>query len=88
MLMPAATDGRYFARCGIQTYGFLPMRLPASMRFSTLIHAANERIPVDALDFGTRALRQVLLRFDDVDEGERVALELTMWRTIAPAAAA
>gem|GEM_PF-5410800 len=28
MLMPAATDGRLFARLGIQTYGVLPMRLP------------------------------------------------------------
>jgi acetylornithine deacetylase/succinyl-diaminopimelate desuccinylase-like protein len=69
MLMPAGSDGRFFSRLGIQPYGFLPMRLPESLAFSRLIHAVDERIPVDAVEFGTRALRQVLDRFDDVDDG-------------------
>ena len=30
-LLPAVTDGRFFARLGIQTYGFLPMQLPEDM---------------------------------------------------------
>ncbi|HMA37589.1 MAG TPA: M20/M25/M40 family metallo-hydrolase [Chloroflexia bacterium] len=62
-LMPAVTDGRYFARLGIQTYGFLPMRLPAAFNFDETIHAADERIPVEGLLFGTEALYQVLGRF-------------------------
>lgn len=65
MLLPAVTDGRFFARLGIQTYGFLPMQLPEELRFMELIHAENERIPVEALEFGTRAIEAVLERFGD-----------------------
>ena len=63
MLTPGVTDGRTFAKLGIQTYGFLPMQLPAELRFTELIHAADERIPVDALEFGTGALGAVLERY-------------------------
>ncbi|HEX2088018.1 MAG TPA: M20/M25/M40 family metallo-hydrolase [Solirubrobacteraceae bacterium] len=62
-LMPGITDGRLFARLGIQTYGFLPMQLPKDLRFTELIHAADERIPVDALEFGTAAIGDVLERY-------------------------
>lgn len=48
-LMPGTTDGRFFANRGIQTYGFLPMLLPAGFNFNRTIHAADERIPVDAV---------------------------------------
>lgn len=63
MLMPAGTDGRHFARLGIQTYGWMPMNLPADFDFLKTIHAANERIPVSALQFGAAALHQLLQRF-------------------------
>ena len=33
LLLSAASDGRFFARLGIQTYGFLPMQLPQEMAF-------------------------------------------------------
>jgi acetylornithine deacetylase/succinyl-diaminopimelate desuccinylase-like protein len=69
LLLPAVTDARFFARLGIQTYGFLPMQLPASMRFMELIHAEDERIPVEALDFGTTAMDRLLQRIRDVDLG-------------------
>ena len=62
-LMPAITDGRFFERLGIQNYGFTPMQLPDDFRFQRLVHAADERVPVDAVEFGTRAIRQVLERF-------------------------
>jgi acetylornithine deacetylase/succinyl-diaminopimelate desuccinylase-like protein len=65
LLMPASTDGRHFARLGIQTYGFLPMQLPAEMRFMELVHAEDERIPVDALEFGTAAICRLLERFGE-----------------------
>ena len=64
LLMPAVTDGRFFARLGIQTYGFLPMQLPPELRFTELVHAPDERIPVEALEFGTTAIRRVLERLD------------------------
>ena len=63
MLMPGISDGRTFARLGIQTYGFLPMQLPKELRFTEIIHAADERIPVDALEFGTGAIGAVLERY-------------------------
>ena len=63
MLLPGVTDGRFFSRLGIQTYGFLPMQLPAELAFMELIHAPNERLPADALEFGTRAIERVLERF-------------------------
>jgi acetylornithine deacetylase/succinyl-diaminopimelate desuccinylase-like protein len=63
MLLPAVTDGRFFSRLGIQTYGFLPMQLPAEMRFMELIHAEDERLPAAAMEFGTRAIARVLERF-------------------------
>ena len=63
LLLPAVTDGRFFSRLGIQTYGFLPMQLPEDMAFMELIHAENERLPVDSLEFGTRAIGKVLERF-------------------------
>ena len=65
MLLPAATDGRLFARLGIQTYGFLPMPLPRQFNFSETIHSANERIPVAALSFGAEAIYSLLQRFGD-----------------------
>lgn len=63
LVLPAVTDGRFFARLGIQTYGYLPMKLPPDLNFSQLIHAGDERIPVAAVQFGTDAIYQVLQRF-------------------------
>lgn len=62
-VMPAVTDGRFFSRLGIQTYGFLPIRLPAEFSFLSTIHAANERIPVEAVSAGAHAIFRVLQRF-------------------------
>jgi acetylornithine deacetylase/succinyl-diaminopimelate desuccinylase-like protein len=63
LLLPAVSDGRFFARLGIQTYGFLPMQLPREMRFMDLIHAEEERLPVDSLEFGATAIHRLLERF-------------------------
>lgn len=63
MLMPGVTDGRFFARLGIQTYGFLPMRLPAGMNFTSLIHAADERVPAREIGWGTDRICEVLTRY-------------------------
>lgn len=62
VLMPAVTDGRFFSQLGIQTYGFHPMNLPGDLNFLQSLHAANERLPIEALNFGTQAIYQVLLR--------------------------
>jgi acetylornithine deacetylase/succinyl-diaminopimelate desuccinylase-like protein len=63
MLLPGVSDGRIFSKLGIQTYGFLPMQIPAELRFTEIIHAADERIPVESLEFGTGAIHTVLERY-------------------------
>lgn len=60
MLLAGVTDGRHFARLGIQHHGFLPMQLPPELHFQSLLHAADERVPVAALDFGTAILESLL----------------------------
>jgi acetylornithine deacetylase/succinyl-diaminopimelate desuccinylase-like protein len=60
MLLPGATDGRFFARLGIQTYGFLPLPMPSELNFMRLIHAENERVPAAAIEFGSAAISRVL----------------------------
>lgn len=60
---PAVTDARFFSRLGIQTYGFTPLQLPSGFNFISTVHAADERVPVAALDFGTQAVYSVLQRF-------------------------
>ena len=62
-LLPATTDAKFFSRLGIQTYGFIPMFLPQDFNFTHTIHSADERIPIEALDFGTEAIYEVLQRF-------------------------
>ena len=57
------TDARFFSRLGIQTYGFTPLKLPDDFNFVHTIHAADERVPVDALDFGVRAISSALQKF-------------------------
>ncbi len=57
------TDGRMFARLGIQNYGFLPLKLPPEFNAGPTVHAANERVPLDAIAFGCEAIYQVLRRY-------------------------
>jgi acetylornithine deacetylase/succinyl-diaminopimelate desuccinylase-like protein len=63
LLLAAVTDGRFFSRLGIQPYGFTPMKLPADFNFAQIVHAADERIPVEALEFGCDAIYKALQRF-------------------------
>jgi len=60
LLLTATTDAKHFARLGIQTYGFIPMNLPEEFIFFNLMHAADERIPVEAVNFGTDAVFRAL----------------------------
>jgi len=63
LLQGGVTDARFFSQLGIQTYGFMPMRLAEDFPLLKLVHAADERIPVDALEFGTEAVSRALQRF-------------------------
>ena len=63
LLMPGVTDGRFFSRIGIQTYGFLPLTLPADFKLFSIVHAADERVPADAVRFGAEAVGRAVERY-------------------------
>lgn len=68
LLLSGVTDARFFSRLGIQTYGFTPMQLPPDFRFTEVIHAADERVPVGAVAFGADAIYRLLERLIDTTE--------------------
>ncbi len=57
------TDGRMFARLGIQNYGCLPQKLPADFNHSATVHGADERVPVETIEFGSDVLFKLLQRY-------------------------
>ena len=59
-LLSAGTDNKALARLGITGYGFAPLRLPADLDFPGMFHGVDERVPLDALDFGHRVLADLL----------------------------
>ena len=59
-MLSGGTDAKAFAKLGIRCFGFAPLRLPPELDFSALFHGVDERVPVDALEFGTRVLRHFL----------------------------
>jgi acetylornithine deacetylase/succinyl-diaminopimelate desuccinylase-like protein len=63
LLQIGVTDARFFSRVGIENYGFLPLRLPADFPFLGFVHAADERVPVEALEFGAEAVWRAVQRF-------------------------
>ncbi len=58
---PGGTDAKHFARLGIRCFGFAPLKLPPDLDFAALFHGVDERVPVDALKFGTQVLEHFLL---------------------------
>jgi acetylornithine deacetylase/succinyl-diaminopimelate desuccinylase-like protein len=63
LMMAGVTDGRLFARLGIQTYGFTPMNLPSDFNFWATVHNADERVPAGAIEFGTEAIHRAIQRY-------------------------
>jgi len=59
-LLGAGTDNKALSRLGIAGYGFSPLRLPPDLDFTGLFHGVDERVPVDALEFGVRVLDRFL----------------------------
>ncbi|MGJ6124536.1 M20/M25/M40 family metallo-hydrolase [Mycolicibacterium sp. Y3] len=59
-MMSGGTDAKAFSRLGIRCFGFAPLRLPPDLDFAALFHGVDERVPVDALQFGARVLHQFL----------------------------
>ncbi len=59
-LMSGGTDAKGWDRLGITCYGFAPLRLPDDLDFTALFHGIDERVPVDALEFGARVFDRFL----------------------------
>ncbi|MFB6220061.1 MAG: M20/M25/M40 family metallo-hydrolase [Halolamina sp.] len=64
-MLTGATDGRFFEDLGIQPYGYTPLKLPESFEFMSLVHAADERVPEEAVEFGAATLTDVLRRYGE-----------------------
>ena len=61
-MMSGGTDAKAFEKLGMRCFGFAPLRLPPDLDFTALFHGIDERVPVDALQFGTRVLEKILRR--------------------------
>jgi acetylornithine deacetylase/succinyl-diaminopimelate desuccinylase-like protein len=59
-MLSGGTDAKAFARLGIRCFGFSPLRLPSELDFASLFHGVDERVPIDALRFGTEVLAHFL----------------------------
>jgi acetylornithine deacetylase/succinyl-diaminopimelate desuccinylase-like protein len=59
-MLSGGTDAKSFHELGMACYGFAPLRLPPDLDFAALFHGIDERVPVDALTFGTRVLETFL----------------------------
>lgn len=65
VLFPATTDNSYFRSVGINAYGLLPFHLNESMTQS--VHAANERLPVSAINDGIKFYTAFLKLYTEQD---------------------
>ena len=59
-MLSAGTDAKSFQQLGIRHFGFSPLKLPPELDFTALFHGVDERVPVEALTFGTRVLLRLL----------------------------
>ena len=59
-LLSAGTDAKAFSRLGVEGYGFSPLQLPPDLDFTALFHGVDERVPIDAVNFGVRTLDRFL----------------------------
>jgi acetylornithine deacetylase/succinyl-diaminopimelate desuccinylase-like protein len=59
-MLSGGTDAKSFSLLGIRCYGFAPLKLPPGLNFGALFHGVDERVPLDALHFGTRVLDRFL----------------------------
>jgi acetylornithine deacetylase/succinyl-diaminopimelate desuccinylase-like protein len=70
-LLPGGTDGRFLVAKGMKVYGFIPLILAEEKGKSgapggdilSRVHGINERVSIKNLEFGTRLLYELLVRF-------------------------
>jgi acetylornithine deacetylase/succinyl-diaminopimelate desuccinylase-like protein len=63
MITSASTDARLFPQLGISCYGWLPMLFADGVDYRELMHSAQERVPVEALEFGETCFYDLLRRY-------------------------
>jgi acetylornithine deacetylase/succinyl-diaminopimelate desuccinylase-like protein len=56
--LSGGTDNKALSTLGITGYGFAPLQLPADLDFAPMFHGIDERVPVSALEFGTKVLQR------------------------------
>ena len=60
-LFPAVSDSRFLVSCGVIPYGFVPHRPePGVPAVQSLAHGHDERVSIANLEFGLKALYQVI----------------------------
>jgi acetylornithine deacetylase/succinyl-diaminopimelate desuccinylase-like protein len=69
--MPGGTDAKQFSRLGITGYGFSPLELPEGLDYAALFHGVDERVPVEALHFGVRALDRFMRNSSPQDDSRQ-----------------
>ncbi|MER3390199.1 MAG: M20/M25/M40 family metallo-hydrolase [Microcella sp.] len=62
-LMSGGTDNKALSLLGITGYGFAPLRLTPELDFPAMFHGVDERVPLEALSFGHRALTDLLTHY-------------------------
>ena len=62
-MLSGATDAKHISRMGTRCLGFGPVRVPDDFPAEQLIHAHDERIPVDGYLWGLQVLYDVVTEF-------------------------
>jgi acetylornithine deacetylase/succinyl-diaminopimelate desuccinylase-like protein len=62
-MVPFATDAKLLAALDVPAYGFSPLRLDPDERFLERFHGVDERVGVEALQWGLPVLYDVVRRF-------------------------
>lgn len=62
-MLSGGTDNKALAKLGITGYGFAPLQLPKDLDFTGMFHGVDERVPISALQFGTRVLDRLLRNY-------------------------
>ncbi len=63
MITTASTDARLFPALGITCYGWLPLLFDGPPNYRDLMHSPDERIPVEALQFGALCFYDLVTRY-------------------------
>jgi acetylornithine deacetylase/succinyl-diaminopimelate desuccinylase-like protein len=63
VMAPFATDAKHLARIGVPCYGFSPLRLEPGERYLERFHGVDERVGLDALQWGLPVLYDAVRRF-------------------------